>query len=236
MQSPRLYSDLAGWFHLLTAPSEYAEEATLYRQLLESMGPIRTVLELGSGGGNNASHLKAQFRMTLVDVSSQMLRESQRINPECEHLVGDMRSLRLGRCFDAVFIHDAVDYLTDLDDLRATMTTAHAHLHPGGVALLCPSHFRESFAPSTEHGGHDEGARGLRYLEWTWDPIPSDTTYVLDLAYLLRDGMEVRVEHDRHILGLFSRDEWLTALRDTGFEQAQCHLGPQRTEVLVAVK
>jgi hypothetical protein len=69
LQYPRLYSDLAGWFHLLTAPSEYADEAALYRQLLESMGPIRTVLELGSGGGNNASHLKVHFQMTLVDVS-----------------------------------------------------------------------------------------------------------------------------------------------------------------------
>jgi len=49
---------LAG-FHLLTAPSEYGDEAALYRQLLESMGPIRTVLEPGSGGGNNASHPRA---------------------------------------------------------------------------------------------------------------------------------------------------------------------------------
>jgi hypothetical protein len=165
-----------------------------------------------------------------------MLRESQGINPECEHLVGDMRSLRLDRRFDAVFIHDAIDYLVNLDDLRAAMATAHMHLHPDGVALLCPSRLRESFAPSTEHGGHDEGARGLRYLEWTWDPIPSDTTYVVDFAYLLRDGMHVRVEHDRHILGLFARNEWLTALRDTGFRQVQCHLGPKRTEVLIAVK
>lgn len=236
MQSPRLYSDLAGWFHLLTAPGEYADEAALYRQLLESMGPVRTVLELGSGGGNNASHLKAHFHMTLVDASSQMLRESQRINPECEHLVGDMRSLRLDRRFEAVFIHDAIDYLISLDDLRAAMATAHMHLHPGGVALLCPSRLRESFAPSTEHGGRDEGTRGLRYLEWTWDPVPSDTTYVVDFAYLLRDGMHMRVEHDRHILGLFTRTEWLTALRDTGFRQVQCHLGPERTQVLIAVR
>ncbi len=89
------------------------------------------MLELASGGGNNASHLKAHFQMTLVDVSSPMLRESQRINPECEHLVGDMRSLRLDRRVDSVFVHDAVDYLTNLDDLLAAMATAHLHLKPG---------------------------------------------------------------------------------------------------------
>lgn len=236
MESPRLYSELTDWFHLLTAPSEYAEEAALYRQLLESVGPVRTVLELGSGGGNNASHLKAHFHLTLVDLSSQMLRESQLINPECEHLVGDMRSLRLGRRYDAVFIHDAIAYLTSIDELRAAMATAYVHLRPGGVALLCPDYLRESFAPGTEHGGHDEGSRGLRYLAWTWDPDPSDTTYLVDFAYLLREDMRVRVEHDRHILGLFARGEWLTGLRDTGFREVEFHPGPERTEVLVAVK
>ena len=49
--SPKLYGDLAGWFHLLTAPAEYAEEAAFYSgQLIEACDrPPRTVLELGSG-------------------------------------------------------------------------------------------------------------------------------------------------------------------------------------------
>jgi hypothetical protein len=46
-----LYGELAGWFYLLTAPSDYAEEAAVYRRLLDAAGPVKTVLELGSGGG-----------------------------------------------------------------------------------------------------------------------------------------------------------------------------------------
>ncbi|MEA2702730.1 MAG: hypothetical protein QOD63_675, partial [Actinomycetota bacterium] len=68
------------------------------------------MLELGSGGGHNAVHLVADFAMTLVDLSDQMLDVSRRLNPGCEHVVGDMRTVRLGRSFDAVFVHDAVDY------------------------------------------------------------------------------------------------------------------------------
>jgi len=38
--------------------------------LLETAdGDVATVLELGSGGGNNASYLKHRFAMTLVDRS-----------------------------------------------------------------------------------------------------------------------------------------------------------------------
>jgi hypothetical protein len=40
----------------------------------------------------------------------------------------------------------------------------------------------------TSHGGEDEETRGLRYLEWSWDPDTSDSTYVYYLAYVLREG------------------------------------------------
>src|SRR5918992_1861741 len=174
-EEPKLYRELADWFHLLTAPEEYEEEAEAYRSLLvaTSARPVREVLELGSGGGNNASHLKAHFTMTLTDLSPDMLAVSRRINPDCEHIEGDMRTLRLDRDFDAVFVHDAIDYITTLPALRAVMETAFIHCRPGGVALFAPDVVRETFASSSDHGGHDGDGRGLRYLGWAWDPDPT---------------------------------------------------------------
>ncbi|MFL5922616.1 MAG: class I SAM-dependent methyltransferase [Gaiellaceae bacterium] len=217
-EQPRLYGELAGWFHLLTAPEDYAEEANLYRRVLvESCdAPPRTVLELGSGGGNNASHLKAHFELTLVDRSPQMLEVSRSLNPDCRHVVGDMRDVRLGEEFDAVFVHDAVAYITTEEGLAATIITAAAHLRPGGAALFVPDFVRERFEPRTEHGGHDGENRALRYLSWAWDPDPSDTTCRSDFAYLLREGDEVRCVHDRHLCGLFSRATWLDLIERAG--------------------
>jgi trans-aconitate methyltransferase len=105
----RFYGDLAVWWPLVSAPEEYVEEAAFAAELLASgEGPVREVLELGSGGGNNAYHLKSRFAMTLVDLSPDMLAVSRALNPECEHHEGDMRRVRLGRTFDAVFVHDAI--------------------------------------------------------------------------------------------------------------------------------
>ena len=89
----------------------------------------------------------------------------------------------------------------------------------GGTALFAPDYVRETFQPGTDHGGSDGPARALRFLEWTNDPDPSDTSYQVDFAFLLReaDG-SVRVEHDRHVLGLFSRDHWLRVLSEGGFQ------------------
>ena len=218
---PRLYGDLAEWFHLLTPPADYAEEAALYERLLveRADGPVETVLELGSGGGNNASHLKRRFRLTLADRSSDMLEISRALNPECEHVVGDMRSLRLGRTFDAVFVHDALAYIVSEPDLQAVFAIAYEHCRPGGSAVFVPDYVTETFAPDTRCGGHDaaDGTRGLRYLEWVRGDS-GETTHVVDFAYLLRDGDEVRTEWDRHVCGLFPRETWRRGLEDAGFD------------------
>ena len=218
---PLLYARLAEWWPLLSAPSEYAEEAAFYRRILEESGaePLATVLELGSGGGNNASHLKSRFAMTLMDASDGMLAVSRALNPECEHLRGDMRTVRLGRRFDAVFVHDAIAYMATIADLRAAIETARVHCRPGGVAVFAPDHLTETFAPYTSHGGHDApDGRGLRYLMWCWDPDPADTSHRMDFAYLLReaDG-SMRVELDRHVVGLFPRARWIDTLEEAGF-------------------
>ena len=188
-QLPKLYRQLADWWPILSAPKDYAEEADFYHQAILSNCSFvpQTMLELGSGGGNNASHLKKQFELTLVDLSPGMLEVSQKLSPQCENLQGDMRDVRLDRQFDAVLIHDAIGYLTTEDDLASAIKTASIHCKPGGVALFAPDFVRETFEPSTDHGGHDGQGRGLRYLEWMYDPDPADTSYISYMVYLLRD-------------------------------------------------
>jgi trans-aconitate methyltransferase len=216
----RFYTDLAPYWPLASAPQEYTDEAAFAAALLRTADPPpQTVLELGSGGGNNAAHLKREFAMTLVDLSPQMLAVSQRLNPECEHLEGDMRTVRLGREFDAVFVHDAIEYMTGVEELREAVATVFAHCRPGGVAVLVPDHIAENYEPGTEHGGTDaDDGSGLRYLSWSGAADPSGTTTTTEYAFLVRaaDGA-VTVAHDTHVLGLFPRETWLRVLGEAGF-------------------
>jgi SAM-dependent methyltransferase len=218
----KLYRELAEWWPLFSPPGEdYAQEAAYVRGLIEERahGSVRTLLELGSGGGNNASHLKAHYELTLVDVAPEMLAVSRVLNPECEHVEADMTNVRLGRVFDAVFVHDAVSYLTREADLAAAMETAAVHCRPGGVAIFAPDCVRETFEPGTDDGGADGDGRALRYLEWTHDPDPNDTTYAVDYAIVMRDERgDSRVVHDRHVEGLFPRATWQNLLDAAGFD------------------
>lgn len=138
---PTWYGDLAEWWPLLSSADACAEVADFYRRLLVDScdPPLRTVLELGSGVGINAAQLKGEFDLTLVDRSRGVLAVSRAMNPECEHIEDDMRTIRLGRVFDAVLMHEAICYITSEDDLRAAIATAFAHCRPGGAALFAPA-------------------------------------------------------------------------------------------------
>lgn len=217
----KLYTELAAWWPLLSPVADYQEEAAFFLQVLREAGlpSAPSLLELGSGGGSNAFHLKPYFaELTLTDISPQMLAISQALHPECEHREGDMRTLRLDRAFDVVFIHDAIDYMLTLQDLRQALETAAVHCKPQGLGLFVPDYVRETFEPSTEHGGADGAGRSLRYLEWTYDPDERDSTYITEFAYLLREEKDAsQIEHDTHVCGLFARADWLRLLHEAGF-------------------
>ena len=241
MSLPRLYTDLASWWPLLSPPGEdYAAEAAVIIDLLtETLGQCpATILELGSGGGNNACYLKRHARMTLVDLAPGMLEVSSKLNPDAEHVEGDMRTVRLGRTFDAVVIHDAIMYLLTEADLAAAIATAHVHLKPGGAVIVLPDCVSETYAPNVESGGEDgDDGRSMRYLIWCQAPMPGATEFHEDFLMLLRkpDG-SVEAVHDRHRFGVFSREAWLAAFRSTGFGTPNVRSDPWRQDVFIARK
>lgn len=221
----KLYDELASWWPLMSPPDEYAEEAVDIARLLANGAPLRRprVLEMGSGGGHLASHLKTRFDMTLLDLSPGMLEVSRALNPECRHLAGDMQSVRLDDHFDAVLIFDGISHLCHIEDLGAALQTARVHLRPGGVGVFCPDWTTECFRPESTTGGIDGPERGMRYIEWV-HPEVHGTVYRTDIVYLLREpGKPLGIEHDAVELGLFSREQWRGALQEAGFVSAQVH-------------
>lgn len=217
-----LYTTLADWYPLLTPLADYEEEAQVFGALFaEALGEPPpgarwSLLELGCGAGHVAHGLAAHFALTLTDLSSEMLALAARTCPGAARAQGDMRSLRLGRRFDAVFLHDAVCYLRGPDDLAAALATAAAHLRPGGVLVLAPDYVRETFEPESEEGGVDDGERALRYVAFV-NPAEGEG-YSVDYVYVTKAGAAPpQVYQERHHEGLYSRAEWAAALAAAGF-------------------
>lgn len=214
------YDTLAEWWPLISPVEEYAAEADEILRVIRDRRPhARTLLELGCGGGHVAHYLKEAFDCHLSDLSEAMLANSRRLNPECSHVLGDMRSLNLGRTFDVLLAHDAIAYMTSEADLRRAFETAWRHLSPGGLALFVPDDVEETFeAGTTDVSGSDApDGRSARLFEWV-DNVRQDNIVPVHYAFLLRgaDGV-VHTSYERHEVGVFPCATWERLLAECGF-------------------
>lgn len=214
------YETLANLWPIISPVEEYEEEsAELLRVLRERAPEARTLLELGCGGGHVAYYLKRAFECCLSDLSEPMLENSRRLNPECEHVLGDMRTLDLGRGFDLVLVYDAIDYMTSEAELRAAFGTAWRHLNSGGIACFVPDDVADTYEGGTAVSGSD-GADGVsvRLFEWNEPAEEGRTAVTTHYSFLVRDpDGNVKAFYERHVTGVFSRSTWERLLEEQGF-------------------
>jgi len=217
----RLYQDLAWLWPLWEDIEVYRQESELFARLIKKHAGIRvrTLLDMGCGGGKNAFHLKRHFDVTGIDKSHAMLANARKLNPECDFYRKDMRNFKLDRQFDSVYINDAIAYMKTQNELLKVFGMAYKHLRPGGVMVSYPDRCKERFKQNettvwtTKHSDMD-----LTFIENDYDPDPKDQTYESTFVYLIRKKGRLKVEHDLHVCGLFGLDVWRRLLRRADFE------------------
>jgi len=217
----KMYDELAYLWPLISPPEHYKHEALIWKNILDEKlkGSKGCVLELGVGGGHNLSHLTDSYEATAVDISPKMLINSRRLNPTVTHFVGDMRTVRLNKKFDAVIIHDAISYLLNEKDIEMTIRTVTAHLRPGGIFVTAPDWLKETF-PGIHTDSHlTKGIdTEVALFEYSHDPNPLDTTMETYFTYYIKEEGILRIEQDKHITGLFSENIWTSAMSKVGFK------------------
>jgi SAM-dependent methyltransferase len=243
-KTPRLYSDLAWLWPLWGDPDgEYAEWCAHIVAMIEQHArrEVKTLLNLGCGGGKNAYNLKRHYRVTGLDLSPAMLANARRLNPDIELVQGDMRDFSLSEHFDAIVVDDAVAYMTSRDDLSRLFRAAHRHLEPGGVMLVSPDKTKETFEQNESYITHAETkARpegvDVVFIENNYDPDTSDDTFEALILYIIREKGQLRVVEDLHTLGIFAADVWPTLLREVGFEVHEDYWRPESVTTHICVK
>jgi len=217
----RLYDDLAWLWPIISPPEDYVKETKWFCKVIRqhSRRRVRTLLNLGCGGGHHDHTLKGCFEVTGVDTSEAMLQLARRLNPECNYCRGDMRTLRLGMTFEAVTVFDSVNYMLAVEDLQATFVTAFTHLAPGGVLLTLAEQTRERFRQNRTYcSTHAAGGAEITFVQNYYDPDSTDTTYEGIFVFLIRRQGHLEIETDRHLGGIFGLETWLDALKIAGFE------------------
>ncbi|GAB4342524.1 MAG: hypothetical protein Kow0099_20180 [Candidatus Abyssubacteria bacterium] len=150
-----------------------------------------------------------------------------------------MRTLHLNRTFDAVFMNDSIVYMTSREDLLAVFRTAYKHLRPGGVMVVCAEFVKEQFKQNATSVAIIKDAHlDVAIIENNYDPNPIDDTFETTFIYLIRDHGILTIEHDLHVIGLFSLDTWRDLFKQSSFEVNEqiVHLGDTELPVFTCVR
>jgi SAM-dependent methyltransferase len=221
MEQNRMYKDLAWTWPIISLPEDYAEEAEQFRKAIldHSKIEVKTLLDIGCGGGHIDSHLKKWFDVTGVDLNEGMLENARILNPNVKYIQGDMRRFRLDEEFDAVLIVDSILYMRSEEELKVAFVTAFEHLKPGGVFITYEEEWvgKQKQNRTYTHTRQKDDCE-ITFIEDYYDPDPEDTTFECTFVFLIREKGKLRVELDQHICGIFPLETWEEVMTDVGFE------------------
>ena len=214
------FHELAKYYDALNDWKDYREETRRLEAIARRFGrPGKTTwLDVACGTGRHLEFLRHRHRTTGVDGSREMLRIARRRLPGVPLVLGDMRTVRLGREFDVVScLFGAIGHLPTARDVERTFANLARHLTPGGVAIVEPWIDRSTFRPGSLH------------LRTHVDP---DLT-IARLAYSSRRGRQSRI-HYHFLVGrpgddvryvqetddgvLLTREELLRLMRKVGLD------------------
>lgn len=197
---------------------DYAAEAQVISRIIRARHPeASSVLDVASGTGGHLRHLCMDFSDAAgLEQSQEMIEVAERCLPEVIMHQGDMRDFDLRRTFDVVtLMFSSVGYVDDYPDLMRMLGCLAGHLAPGGVIVIEPWVFPDTFTDgylATDLVEDNEGVVA-RFSH----SVREGGAVVMSVNYLVGDS-ESGVRHlsDRHRLALFTREQYLEALAAAG--------------------
>jgi hypothetical protein len=118
------------------------------------------------------------------------------------------------------------------DDLMAVFTTAFIYLKPGGVMLTLAEVTKENFHQNRMFcSTHIKDDINITFVQNYYDPDPGDTIYEATYAFFIRKGGRMRIENDRHLVGIFKKQVWVDLLTKAGFNIIEKQFTSSNTEM-----
>jgi SAM-dependent methyltransferase len=208
---------------------DYGAEAGQIATLVREQAPGAThLLDVGCGTGIHLSHLRGEFQVEGVEPDAAMAAVARRRLPGVRVHEVDMRSMDLGRLFDAVVcLYSVVGYLLTADDLDRGVAAMARHLVPEGVLVVEPWFSAERWLEL------EEGQVGINLVEpdgellvrmvrcWSEGPLSH-----MEMHYLR--GSSSSIDHlvEHHRLRLYSDNEYRAAFARAGLAVERVEPGP----------
>lgn len=197
---------------------DYAAEAAEITRRVRQLHPrAHSLLDVACGTGEHLAHFRREFaEVAGVDQSPFMRAVAETKLPGVPIHPGNMCAFRLGRSFDVVTcLFSSIGYLPSVEALVDAIGAMAAHLVPGGVLVVEPLWFPETFRDGYVAGDVFDGDR--RTLARVSHSTRDGRAVRMDIHYLVAGADGVRHFAESHHNTLFTREEY-----DKAFTAARC--------------
>lgn len=213
------YQQSARVYDALYESKDYAGEVAHLRTIIAQTAriPVSTLLDVACGTGGHLAYLRQHYQVQGLDASEGMLAVARQRHPDVPFHHADMTDFDLGRRFDAVVcLFSSVGYLKTVDRLHQAVGNLARHTHPGGVVIVEPWFTPDAwtdgylFAQLVDHPD-------LKIARLSLSEIAGRLS-IMNLHHLVASPSGVEHFVERHEMGLFTHDEYLTAFRAAGLD------------------
>jgi SAM-dependent methyltransferase len=196
-----------------------AEAAELHRIIQEASPAAQTLLDVACGTGAHLVEMQQWYAVEGVDLSPAMLAVARTRLPGIPLGEGDMRTLDLGKTFDAVTcLFSSIGYMTNPAELHAAIARLAAHVAPGGVLIVDgwvrPGQWRDNYRPDSPDVASDDEVTVVRLSYSRRDGSITE----LEMHHLVQTDAGIDYFIEPHRLRLAETDEYVAAVTDAGLE------------------
>lgn len=230
------YTKSARFYDAVYHFKDYEEEAHLIREVaaiyLPDTGKMvrRTLLDVACGTGQHMQYWRADFAVKGLDLEPELLKVARERCPDVPLVTGDMVDFDLGEQFDVVTcLFSAIGYVQTFDRLCRAVRSMARHLKPDGVLIVEPW-----FTPAAWHPGgsphatfvdHSDLKIARMTISEQFEGADGQPISRNDMHFLV--ATPARIEHfvERHDLGLFEHEQYVSAFEVANLEVAHDSIG-----------
>ncbi len=210
------FADIYDHVYTLRGKDYPAETTYVTEQIRGRLPDASSLLDVACGTGGHLRYFDELFQhVEGVEISEAMLSVARDRMPGTPLHQGDMRAFDVGRTFDALVCMFAAVAHQSAEELAGTLRCFARHLRPGGVVVVEPWWFPETFLDG--YVAADVLTPDHRTISRVSHTRLEGGASHMDVHYVVADAGGARHFVESYVHQLFSRELYERTLREAGF-------------------
>jgi ubiquinone/menaquinone biosynthesis C-methylase UbiE len=221
-----VFTHSASFYDALYSFKDYGASVRELIRVLDREAPdARSLLDVACGTGRHLELLRERYEVEGLDLNPTILEVARERCPGVAFHEADMADFQLERRFDVVMcVFSSIGYVRTEGRMRSAVQCMRRHLNPGGLLLIEPWFTPDSYWTGTITANHIDQP-DLK-IAWMYTSEREGCMSILDMHYMVGRSTGIQTFRERHEIGLFTEEQHLDALRDSGLEPQHEPGGP----------